>query len=141
MEEFITHSADETQQLGISLAAQSKKGGIIALYGDLGSGKTTFMQGFARGLGIKKRIISPTFVLIREYKESTVPFYHIDLYRLEGEQAIESTGIRDILQNQPVIVAIEWADKMKSLLPEKRLEIYFQYLSDTTRQIQLKNYG
>lgn len=145
---FITNSYEETQKLGKEFVPQSgillrrTKGPIIiALYGELGSGKTTFVQGLAKGLGIKRRIISPTFIIVRSYKlksQSSRFFYHIDLYRIESEKDIEGLGISEVLNDSQNIVAIEWAEKIKNLLPHKRWDIYFEYLSDNKRRIKIE---
>lgn len=141
---FTTNSFKETQKLGEDfarshLARLQGETLIIALYGDLGSGKTTFVQGLAFGLGIKQRIISPTFIIIRNYRirnyESRIMnFYHIDLYRIES-QSLEGLGIEEIINNKNNIVAIEWAEKLKDFLPLERIDIKFFYEKNSTRKI------
>jgi len=149
---FITNIFGETQRLGEEFAKDIVKRHppgvvLIALHGELGSGKTTFVQGIARGLRIKRRIISPTFVIVRRYKlksqmsklKSTSQifklFYHIDLYRVENAKQIETLGIGEILKDPKNIVAIEWAEKMGKLLPKKRWDIEFEYLEEDKRKI------
>lgn len=132
---FITRSDAETKQRGELLAKTLHGGAIVALYGELGAGKTTFVQGLANGLGIKKRIISPTFIIVRTYKMGIRNFYHIDLYRVETQQGVEGLGLDEILSDKDSIVAIEWAEKLGSLLPKKRIDINFEYLSDDKRRI------
>lgn len=134
---FITKSFEETQSLGAKIAEKLQGGKFIALYGDLGSGKTTFTQGFAKGLGIKKRIISPTFVIVRSYGIRNL--YHIDLYRVSSDKDIEGLGLWEIINNPSNIIVVEWAEKLGKLLPEKRLDIKFEYLKDTKRRIIVKN--
>src|SRR5689334_2145033 len=100
-ESLITNDFEETQMLGEELA-KAMQGNILALHGDLGAGKTTFLQGFAKGLGIKKHIISPTFIIMRTYDipEGKVPFkqfYHVDLYRIENEHDVEGLGLLEIM--------------------------------------------
>ncbi len=143
-EEIVTNSFLETQKLGEKIGSDLKTGAILALFGDLGSGKTTFAQGLAKGLGIERRIISPTFIIIRKYQISNFQspisnFYHIDLYRIEEEKDIESLGLEEILNNSQNIVAIEWAEKLGELLPEKRIDVHFEYLSENKRRITIKN--
>jgi len=136
----ITNSFEETRKLGEEFARSHLarlKYGVIALYGDLGSGKTTFVQGLAKGLGIKRRIISPTFIIVRNYKLEVGSFYHIDLYRIQNEKDIESLGIEEIIKNPENIVAIEWAEKMGNLLPKKRWNIKFEYLDEDKRRITI----
>lgn len=143
MKVFITNNFEETQKLGEEFARSHLarlKRTPIALYGELGSGKTTFVQGLAKGLGIKRRIISPTFVLVREhriknYELRIMNFYHIDLYRIEGERDLKSLGLEEIIKDSQNIVAIEWAEKMGKLLPRKRWNIKFDYLDGQRRKI------
>ncbi|MBI4089617.1 MAG: tRNA (adenosine(37)-N6)-threonylcarbamoyltransferase complex ATPase subunit type 1 TsaE [Candidatus Levybacteria bacterium] len=144
---FITNNYLETQNLGKESARNIlEKNRVIALYGDLGSGKTTFVQGLAKGLGIKKRIISPTFIIVRKYElriknheSRIINFYHIDLYRIENEKDVESLGIEEILNDSQNIVAIEWAEKIKKLLPKKRIDINFFYEKDDRRKIVFRS--
>jgi len=140
---FITNSFGETQKLGEEFARSHLarlKCPLIALYGDLGTGKTTFVQGLAKGFGITRRIISPTFVVVRGHrirnKESRIKnFYHIDLYRIENEKDIKGLGLEEIINNPQNIVAIEWAEKMEGLLSSKRWGVRFEYLSENKRRI------
>lgn len=142
---FITDSNIETQKVAENFVPRSgillrrtRNPIIIALYGELGSGKTTFVQGLAKGLGIKRRIISPTFVIVRSYKLGARSFYHIDLYRIENEREIEGLGIEEVMNDPQNIVAIEWAEKIAKLLPKKRADIYFEYLSENKRKIKIE---
>jgi len=139
--EILTNSAQETQKLGERIAADLKPGDILALYGDLGSGKTTFIQGLARGLGIKKRVISPTFIFIRPYsvsnKSSVKTLYHVDLYRIDKLKQTKGLGLEEIFADKKGIVVIEWADRIEPILPQKRLDIYFEYLTDNKRKIKI----
>jgi tRNA threonylcarbamoyladenosine biosynthesis protein TsaE len=142
-EEWKTYSTSQTQEKGVSLAKKLKPGDCILLFGNLGAGKTTFVQGLAKGLGIKKRIISPTFVIIRTYQinQNAGNFYHVDLYRLQKEQDIKNAGLLEIL-SQNAIVAIEWPEKMGSMLPKKCWEIFFDTISEKERKITIqKKYG
>ncbi len=136
-----TKSALETQKLAQDLARSLKGDKILALYGNLGSGKTTFVQGLAKGLGIKERMISPTFIIIREHKISeklkakSEKFYHIDLYRVQNFTELKELELEEILGSKDRIVAIEWAEKIKELLPKNRIEIYFENLGENRRRI------
>ena len=140
-EEFITNSAQQTQELGARFAQTLKNGDFVALYGNLGSGKTTFIQGLAKGLGIRRRIISPTFIIIRHYQLKNGNFYHVDLYRTETKHDLLSVGLDQIIQDKDSIVALEWAEKLRELLPQKRIEIHCQNLGGDKRRIQIKQYG
>jgi|WetSurMetagenome_2_1015567.scaffolds.fasta_scaffold351196_2 tRNA threonylcarbamoyladenosine biosynthesis protein TsaE len=136
---FVTNSFEETQGLGCDFAKTLKKGDIVCLYGDLGSGKTTFTQGLAVGLGIKNRIISPTFVIVRSYELGVMGFYHIDLYRIESADDMESLGIEEIINNKQGIVVIEWAEKLGKYLPRERIDIQFSYEKDDSRKISFRS--
>lgn len=129
MKTFITQSNLETQKLAGKLA-KNFKSGVIALSGDLGAGKTTFVQGFAKGLGIKDKIISPTFVLIRQHRQ----LYHVDLYRIDN---FKELGLEELFSDKNNIVLIEWAEKIKNLLPKNTIWIHFKMLSENTREITL----
>ena len=136
-----THSVEETLSLARELADQVKNGGILCLYGDLGSGKTTFTQELAKKLGIQKQVNSPTFLLIRSYTIPPSPtqversFYHMDLYRLHSEKEMEDIGIQEILENPDNVVVIEWSEKLGNLLPGKRIDIHFTYVDEEKREI------
>ncbi len=144
---FITENSEGTKRLGEEFGKNLTGGGIIALYGNLGGGKTTFVQGLALGLGIEKRIISPTFIIVRTYDlglkikdQGPKLFYHIDLYRTGNTKDIEGLGIKEIIENPNNIVAIEWAEKMEELLSGKRTNIFFKYLGDNRREIKIIRY-
>ena len=139
-EEYITSSKEETQQLAEDLAQKLHGGDFLAFYGDLGSGKTTFIQGLAKGLGINKRIISPTFIIVRHYKINPQSFYHIDLYRTESESDLLGLGIDEIIKDKNNIVALEWAEKMGDMLPGKRVDIHCKYLEGNKRRITIENF-
>src|SRR3972149_10918226 len=113
--EFITKSPGQTKALGKALAAHLEGGETFALSGNLGSGKTTFVQGFAQGMGIKARIVSPTFILMRRYSAKLKDFYHVDLYRLEENVKGEviNLGLKDVWEAPENVVVIEWAEKIK----------------------------
>jgi tRNA threonylcarbamoyladenosine biosynthesis protein TsaE len=141
--EIVTKSARETQDLGEKIGLDLKSGGLICLYGDLGSGKTTFMQGLALGLGIKKRVLSPTFIIMRQYPlainhlPSIINLYHVDLYRIKDEKDVESLGLQEIWSDPKNVMAIEWPEKIEKILPEKRTNIYFEYVGENKRKIRI----
>jgi tRNA threonylcarbamoyladenosine biosynthesis protein TsaE len=128
--EVVTDSAAATQAAGQALGAAVQPGQVIALRGNLGAGKTTFVQGLARGLGVSARVASPTFVLVNEYTgASGVRLAHVDTYRL-GVAAMdeaEGMGIEELLEDAGTVVAIEWADRVLELLPEDILLVELEY--------------
>lgn len=139
--EIITKSPKETFEFGQKMATNlvlSKHPRIICLYGELGSGKTTFVQGLAQGLGVGGRLLSPTFIIMRRYKMPTENFfYHLDLYRLNQSQELDGLGIFEIFTDKNSFVAIEWAERLGELLPENRLEIHFSTDEDGKHKLKL----
>lgn len=127
-------------ELGEKLAKRLSRGDVVALYGDLGSGKTTFTKGVGRGLGIKdsRHINSPTFVLIKEY-EAKLPVYHIDLYRLDNLKDIEDIGIEEYIYGDGVAI-IEWAEKIENILPEKHISARFKIKGENKREIEIEDF-
>lgn len=138
---YVTSSYQETQHLGEDIAKKLSPGDVVALYGDLGAGKTTFMQGLAKGLGITHRIISPTFIIVRKYELNAKRLYHIDLYRTETVADLEGIGLEEILSDREAIIAIEWPDKMGKLLPKNRLEIQFKWINENERKITIRKFN
>lgn len=137
--EILTKSAGQTQSFGQSFANNLKGGEVLALVGNLGSGKTTFIQGLAKGLGIKERIVSPTFILMREYPiELGKKLYHLDLYRLDGdmEKEIQRLGLQDLWGKSENIMVVEWADKAKDFLPRNSIWIRFENQGEDERKIE-----
>jgi len=137
--EIISHSPEQTQNLGVRIGESSLPGDIYLLVGDLGTGKTCLTQGIAWGLDIKEYAVSPSFVLVRELY-GRLPLYHIDLYRLDHLEEIAELGLDDYLYGNGVCV-VEWAEKGLSVLPIEHLLIQISYLSDTERSFQLKPSG
>lgn len=135
---YQTNSPEETQKIAKELALKYKDGAIFALSGPLGAGKTTFIQGFAKGLRITERLLSPTFVIMRQHD---IPgnlegkLYHIDLYRLDEITEIDSLGLSEVFSNTKNIVFIEWAEKMGDLLPKNAVKINIEITSENTREI------
>jgi len=140
--ETISKSPEQTKEIARDLAKRLKKGGIICLFGDLGAGKTVFTQGLAQGLKIKNRILSPSFVLEREYDLGEGrKFYHIDLYRIDVFQDARGLGLEEILCNKNNIVAIEWAEKIKNFLPKKRINVFISIVNEKERRIRIEKSG
>lgn len=137
----ITKNFQETSQLGFEFARKLKPGDLILLYGDLGAGKTTFVQGLASGLGIKDRILSPTFVLQRSHAVSfqgIEKLNHIDLYRIEKPSEIDSIGLSEIIQEVGSVTLIEWADRLVNFKCNNGYKIWFKYLSEEDREIRIE---
>lgn len=127
-----TNSADETMALGQSLGAKLQPGDVVALFGDLGAGKTTLTKGIAKGMGLPDDVHSPTFTLIHEHL-GELPLFHVDLYRLGSEAEVEGIGIEEYIYGLGVTI-VEWADRMKSMLPDERLDIDIRRTGDETRE-------
>jgi tRNA threonylcarbamoyladenosine biosynthesis protein TsaE len=153
METFQSNSSQATAEFGEKLARSVLKAKfgdaargatIITLHGDLGAGKTTFTQGFARALGITRRLISPTFVIMRRYpipagRKSPVRkqfknLYHIDAYRLKNPDGLETLGLRAIFSDPTAIVLVEWPENIKKLVPKDAVRVEFAYGKNETER-------
>lgn len=139
MKEYIVKNQKETVQLASQLAKKLKGGELLALSGNLGAGKTFFVQALGKALGIKENINSPTFVLMKVYNigdDGLRKFVHVDCYRLNGQEDLFEIGLEDYLIHDNIIVAIEWADKIRNL-PERSINIHIELLKDNTRKITI----
>ena len=149
-QEFISKSTEETKNFAKKFAKKLKAGDVLALYGDLGAGKTTFIQGLAVGLGFTGKVFSPTFIFVRPYKISTQTseirdqksvintLYHIDLYRLGKAEDLKNIGVEEFLNERGAVSAIEWAGKCEKILPAgKTIKIYLKARGESTRQINI----
>ncbi|MEA3295985.1 MAG: tRNA (adenosine(37)-N6)-threonylcarbamoyltransferase complex ATPase subunit type 1 TsaE [Patescibacteria group bacterium] len=122
-----------------STKKQNKQAVVLALYGNLGSGKTTFLQGFAKALKIKEKITSPTFVILKRFPIFKFKnFYHIDCYRIENIEEIIELNFNNIISDPKNIVAIEWPEKIKKILPKNRINIKFSFINKNKRKIVVK---
>jgi len=138
---FITDSAKQTVDFGETVAKLLKPNTTVALCGQLGCGKTTLVKGIAAGLGIKASLVmSPSFVLIREYKGGRLPLFHSDLYRLKDSKQVFELGVEDYFRQNGILV-IEWADKAAEFLPAEYLCIDIFFLTKNKRRFKLKAYG
>lgn len=137
-----TDSAEQTQALGGRLARGLADGEVLALSGDLGAGKTTFVQGLARSLGITVPVTSPTFVLINRYRAPQGRILqHADCYRLQNAPLeMWDAGLSDLINNDDVVI-IEWADRLPGLLPSEHLEVHFEYLDEDRRRLTFRAHG
>ena len=134
LREYRCTSVTETQSFAADLANSLPAGIVIALIGNLGSGKTTFTQGFAKGLGISENVGSPTFKLVSEYDGQKGKLIHVDAYRLEGIDDFLNIGGEDILATPKAIILIEWGDKLKSILPPDAIRISFERVLDVENE-------
>lgn len=134
---IVSNSAEETRAIGAGLGRRLRSGAVVALRGDLGSGKTCMVQGIAAGMGVAPAacVNSPTFVIINEYA-GPVPLYHFDLYRLADGNELIDLGWDDYLDGAGVI-AIEWAERMGSLLPPDHISIGLEITGETSRRITI----
>jgi tRNA threonylcarbamoyladenosine biosynthesis protein TsaE len=133
---LVSPDTDATRALGARLATAAEPGDVIALFGDLGAGKTQVAKGIARGLGIDATVNSPSFVLMSEY-EGRLPLFHIDLYRLEGPTDAIAGGLLDERQADGVTV-IEWAERLADALPGGRVEVHIDGSGDELRTITVR---
>ena len=134
--ELRTTSAEQTEAAGERLAAALGPGDVVGLVGELGAGKTCFIQGLVRGLGATTRATSPTFVLINQYR-GRLPIYHVDAYRTQSLAELWDLGVPELLQGDGVTV-VEWADKLLPLLPAGTLEVRIAGVGDEPRTITMR---
>ena len=135
---IVTHSEMETLEIAQNFESEKFPNMIICLNGELGSGKTLFTKGIANGLGIEESITSPTFTIIKEYLDGEMPLYHMDVYRLDGDTS--GVEIEDYY-NKGGIVVIEWANTIKDILPEERLDIKFKISGENSRTLIITPHG
>lgn len=133
-----THNEKETLELAQNFESEKFPNMIICLNGELGSGKTMFTKGIANGLGIEEVITSPTFTIIKEYLDGEMPLYHMDVYRLDGDTS--EVGIEDYFTKGGIVV-IEWANTIKDVLPEERLDIKFKISGENSRTLIITPHG
>ncbi len=131
---FITHSKEETRALGEFMARYLKRGDVILLTGDLGAGKTTFVGGIGKGLGLTEDVISPTFNIMKCYFKAKIPMYHIDAYRLEGQNL--ELGLEEYIDGDGICL-IEWPNFIEPLLPDERLEISIFHKGNNDREFKI----
>lgn len=147
---YITNDPSQTKKMGEILAKeilktkQQESAFVLGLEGDLGGGKTTFLQGFARGLGIKEKILSPTFIIMRKFQIPKSRFknlYHIDCYRIKKTKEILELGFKKVISQPQNIITIEWADRIRKILPKYILILKFKFIKKNKREIiiQYKN--
>ncbi len=139
--EFISHSAEQTRRLGVRVGELLQPGDFICLSGDLGSGKTTLVQGIARGWGSLDPVTSPSYVLINQYRRAdSAHLYHLDAFRLSGAAEVEAMGFDELLDaDGPVI--IEWPERISGVLPEERWWVQLHWVNESRRNIRIDAAG
>jgi tRNA threonylcarbamoyladenosine biosynthesis protein TsaE len=141
--EFVSRSPEQTRRLGARLGALLKGGEVVCLEGSLGSGKTCLAQGIGRGWGVGRTLVSPSFVLVREYARpgDTVKLYHIDLYRISGAQEVLTLGVDELLGDKQAICVIEWAERTRSLVPDEHLWVQLEFADPMRRAMYFTAQG
>jgi len=134
---YTSRSVDDTLELAQNIESEKFPGMVICLNGDLGSGKTVFVKGFAMALGLEENITSPTFNIVKEYLTGEAPLYHMDVYRIDDNSDF---GVEDYFNKDGVSI-IEWSDLIEDRLPSERLEIIFKIIDENTRVLVFKPYG
>jgi tRNA threonylcarbamoyladenosine biosynthesis protein TsaE len=134
-------SADEatTKAIGAALAGLLGPGDVVGLTGDLGAGKTRLVQGAAAAIGVEGPVLSPTFMLVREY-DGDPPVHHVDAYRLRGPLELEDLGLEDVLSPEAVVF-VEWADRVAAALPDSWLELALRIRDDDQREVEVRGHG
>lgn len=135
----ISRSIVQTEAIAGRLAKKLKPAQCVALYGDLGAGKTQFVRGLVKGLGGKGRSVSsPTFVLLNVYETPGLKVFHLDAYRIHGPEDFQAIGFTELLDQRGLVV-IEWPERVESLLPKKRINVYLKATSPRVREIQIED--
>ncbi len=137
---IITHSPEETIAAAEKIGSRLRAGDIIAYKGGLGAGKTTFTRGIAIGMGLGDNVCSPTYALVNEYKGDKISLYHFDMYRIESDGDLESTGFYDYpFENN--VAAIEWSENIDEFLPSAAIYITINVLNENEREIVIEDGG
>lgn len=136
---YVTKSPEETLELGCKFGRTLKAGTVVALVGELGTGKTIFTKGIAKALGVKDytHVDSPSFVIVKVYKSRRTPLYHFDLYRLRSAHDLDTVGYEEYFYSKGVSV-VEWADRAPDILPEKHIGVKFKHRGKDRREINIK---
>jgi tRNA threonylcarbamoyladenosine biosynthesis protein TsaE len=138
MENFETYSSEETTKLGEKFSSRLQSGDIVALCGELGAGKTSFVQGICKGLGIHEHVASPTFTIVNEYNSGKLIVYHFDFYRMKSTNELREIGFEEYLNGNGICL-IEWADRIQEFLPAKRFDVKLELGVDyNTRRIEIE---
>ena len=135
---FISSCEEETTSIATDFAKTVKKGEIILLNGDLGSGKSVFARGVIRAFGVKKQIPSPTFTIVNEYDAESCKLYHFDMYRLEEVEEAIAIGVDEIFEDLESIKLVEWPEKVWQIIPNKVIKVNIEKIDDNTRKITIE---
>lgn len=135
--EFVSRSPEQTRRLGARLGALLQGGDVICLEGPLGSGKTCLAQGMGRGWGVSQTLVSPTFIMVREYTRpgETVRLYHVDLYRISGKEEASGLGMDEFVGYAHAVCIIEWAERARQMMPPEHLWIELDFVNQTRRAL------
>jgi len=137
---LVSRSPDATQALGRALMELLPDGALVALYGDLGAGKTCLVRGLAEAVGLMDRVTSPTFTLVHEYRGART-LYHLDLYRITAPQQVLDLGYEDLFDPKDGLCVVEWAERAEGMLPERRVDIRLTHENGDARLIEVENRG
>jgi len=137
---LLSKSPEQTQMIGEALGRLAQPGDLYLLVGELGAGKTSLVQGLARGLGVEETVKSPSFTLINEYR-GRIPLYHADLYRISNAEDVITLGLDDYIFFGEGVTAVEWAHQALDVWPEERLTLFLSYVADQVRQIECEAIG
>ena len=140
---FESMNEETTFEYARAMGEKAKPGDIIALTGEMGAGKTVFAKGFAKGLGVKETVNSPTFTLVQIYDDGRLPLYHFDVYRIEDPSEMEETGFDDDIEGSGVTL-VEWADRIRDLMPESTVWIRMfkdPEVDDDYRRLEIEDTG
>jgi tRNA threonylcarbamoyladenosine biosynthesis protein TsaE len=138
--DFFSRSPEQTRHLGMRLGGALQAGDVICLQGDLGAGKTTFVQGIAEGWGSVDSVSSPTFIIVNQYRDAGErQLFHMDAYRLDSAPEAEELDLEEMLARGPLL--IEWPERMKQLIPPEHLWVELEYMNDEEREMKFKSHG
>lgn len=138
--DFFSRSPEQTRHLGMRLGGALQVGDVICLQGDLGAGKTTFVQGIAEGWGSVDSVSSPTFIIVNQYRDAGErQLFHMDAYRLDSAPEAEELDLDEMLARGPLL--IEWPERMKQLIPPEHLWVELEYMNDEEREMKFKSHG
>lgn len=141
---YISNNSDDTAKIGKKIAVRLKGGEVLCLYGELGAGKSVFTRALIHYFLPGIRVLSPTFIIVRQYDiemNNKKTIYHLDLYRLTNNTEFQDLGITENFHQPDTILVIEWADRIKDILPAKRTDIIFKIIGENQREILVQNYG